>query len=384
VKCDCSIERIGLFRRQRGMRQLPLWVGMVLFALLGLAQRARAADEPLLVVVEAKPGADVAPADIRAALREELKGPVLSPEDAKASEATRLLVVTLDGPTIRISLRDSPSELVTRTVAAPAGSSARLRTITWLAGNLARDQVTSIVDGPAPRSTSAVDAAPGASASDSASPVLQPAPVPQSVQPPAANPIATSSAPADSISGGPSSSTPNRPSNWDVTASGGPLLVSSPGSRSIAANGLAAIDLGSIYELRVQRRSEDNGLNVSLAAHFGHLAPGADLPILGVAGLVAKRWDERRWYVELAAGIGVEVAKLPTSTFTTTDSVTGFGTFVMGSKEQPGLLATGRVALGLPLSHSLEAVAELGFSAASLGLQAEYLSTTVGLRVRIP
>src|SRR4051794_30960370 len=111
------------------MRQPPLLAGVVLFALIGPTERAWATNEPLLVVVEAKPGAGVAPADIRSALREELQGPVLSPEDAKAAEATRLLVVTLDGPTIRVSLRDSPSELVTRTVAAPAGQSERLRTI---------------------------------------------------------------------------------------------------------------------------------------------------------------------------------------------------------------------------------------------------------------
>ncbi len=106
----------------------------------------------------------------------------------------------------------------------------------------------------------------------------------------------------------------------------------------------------------VQRRSEDNGLNVSLAAHIGHLAPGrrpSDFgsrrsggEALGRAPLVC-RARRRHWRGGREGPYPAPLQRrIP---------VTGFGTFVMGSEERPGLLATGRVALGLPLSHSLEA-----------------------------
>src|SRR4051812_38299644 len=233
------------------MRQLSLWVEVVLFAVIAPPHRARAADEPLLVVVEARPGAELAPADIRAVLHEELRAPVLSPKDAKASEATRLLFVTLDGPAIRVSLRESSSELVTRTVAAPVGQSARLRTIAWLAGNLARDQVTGIVDGPVPSSTVA-HAAPGVSASPAGTPALPPTTIAQPVQPPPVTAVApTSSAPADSISVTSSSATSSRASEWAVTVSAGPLLAPFPASGPISAYEIGAYGLGSAYELRV-------------------------------------------------------------------------------------------------------------------------------------
>jgi hypothetical protein len=365
------------------MRQLPLWVGVVLFAVIAPTQRARAADEPLLVVVEAKPGADVAPADIRAALREELKGPVLSPEDAKASEATRLLVVTLDGPTIRVSLRDSPSELVTRTVAAPVGQSERLRTITWLAGNLARDQVTGIVDGPAPSSTAA-HAPPRASASPAGTPALPATAVAQPVQPPPVTPVApTSSAPADSISVTSSSATSNRASEWAVTVSAGRLLVPFPDGPSFSADAIGAAGPGSAYELRVQRPLDNHDFNLSLAVDIGQLVSGR---FIGMAGLVGKHWDYRHWFVELATGVGVEVAKARTETTRrTVSSVSGVESMlVIVYEEQPGVFVTGRGALGVPLSASLDALAELGVLVGSLGYKTDFLSTTVGLRLRIP
>jgi hypothetical protein len=365
------------------MPQLPLVVGVVLFALLGPAQGARAAAEPLLVVVEAEPGADVAPAEIRAVLREELKTPILSPKDAKASDATRLLVVTLDGPAIRVSLRESQSELVTRTVGAPSGQSARLRTIAWLAGNLARDQVTKIVDGPVPGRT-AVDTAPGASGSAPASAGLQPAATPQPLQPPPPTSVATSTA-VDSVAVTPSSATSNRASEWAVTVSAGPLLVPFPAGASIAGSNISIAGLGSAYELRVQR-SESHGLNLSLAVEIGQPLPHYDLPFFGVAGLAGKHWDHRHWFAELAAGVGVEVAKGRTETTrTTASSVSGFeSTLVTTYEERPGLFATGRGALGLPLSPSLDALAELGVLVGSLGYQTDFLSTTLGLRLRIP
>ncbi|HEY5449647.1 MAG TPA: hypothetical protein VIQ54_12910, partial [Polyangia bacterium] len=108
-----------------------------------LAGGAHAAEAPLLVAVEVAPGVDVAPADVRQAVASELGRSVAGSRDPVTTED--VLVVWVDGREIRMSLRAGAAPVVTRTIAVPRDRTGHLRSVSWLAGNLVRDQVGPIV-----------------------------------------------------------------------------------------------------------------------------------------------------------------------------------------------------------------------------------------------
>ena len=116
---------------------------MVAVALFG--RSARAAEGPLLVVVEAPPALDADAAEIRRAIGTELRWETIAPMKTAAVPTGRALIVALDHERIAMSLRTNDGFPIGRVIPAPAERAARLRAIAWLAGNLARDQVTPIV-----------------------------------------------------------------------------------------------------------------------------------------------------------------------------------------------------------------------------------------------
>ncbi len=119
-------------------------VAMGIFVVFS-GQPAHAAEGPLLVVVEAPPALDADAAEIRRAIGTELRSETIAPMKTSAAPSGRALIVALDRERIAISLRTNDGAPVGRVIPAPAEHAARLRAIAWLAGNLARDQVTPIV-----------------------------------------------------------------------------------------------------------------------------------------------------------------------------------------------------------------------------------------------
>ena len=132
---------------------------------------ARAADGPLLVVVEAPPALDADAAEIRRAIGTELHSRTVAPMKTPAETSDRALIVALDRDRIAMSLRTSDAAPVARSIPAPPEHAARLRAIAWLAGNLARDQVSPIV-------AEAAKAPPAASLLQPTSPAAPVAPAP--------------------------------------------------------------------------------------------------------------------------------------------------------------------------------------------------------------
>ncbi len=106
---------------------------------------ARAAEAPLLVVVEAPPALEADAAEIRRAIGAELRCQTVAPMKTTADAPERALIVAIDAERIAMSLRSGDGPPVTRVIPAPAERAARLRAIAWLAGNLARDQVSPIL-----------------------------------------------------------------------------------------------------------------------------------------------------------------------------------------------------------------------------------------------
>ncbi len=111
-------------------------------------QPASAAEGPLLVVVEAPPALDADAAEIRRAIGVELRSQTIAPMKRSADPPERALIVAFDRDRIAMSLRTNDSMPVVRDIPAPTDRAARTRAIAWLAGNLARDQVTPIVAEP--------------------------------------------------------------------------------------------------------------------------------------------------------------------------------------------------------------------------------------------
>ena len=163
-----AFEQTPGLRRHLGMRQPFFLVSVIAFAVTALPSLAAAAVvDPLLVVVETAPGAVVDAVEVRQAITGELGKAVRAPRDPAAPDTPDLLIVAVDRAEIRMSLRAGAGGVVSRTVPAPSDRKARLQSIGWLVGNLARDQVGAIVapvPAPAPVSLASVEMAPSSRA----------------------------------------------------------------------------------------------------------------------------------------------------------------------------------------------------------------------------
>jgi hypothetical protein len=182
-------------------------VSLVLLGIALGAGSARGAEAPLLVAVEAAPGADLGSTDVRHIIASELGTPVVDARDPAAATTADVLFVTVDAHEIRMSLRAGTTPVVSRTIAAPSDRPRRLRSIARLAGNLVRDQVGPIM-------ASTVAAPPGVA---EAGPPTQTPPLP--VSPP---PLIDDSAAVAVVASRPSPPPDeSRQSRWSITASGG-------------------------------------------------------------------------------------------------------------------------------------------------------------------
>ena len=135
----------------------------------GTAAAAESAtdDRPVVVVVD--PGTSgVSPAAVRKAIAEELRTQVLSLGAEGALLARGVLVVgSGDGSSLTLTYRDEKGGQIARTITLPKKSFEVIATIALLAGNLVRDQATSLIPKAAGTGASA-GAGAGASAGASA------------------------------------------------------------------------------------------------------------------------------------------------------------------------------------------------------------------------
>ena len=225
------------------------WVWLFALALIRGAGSAHAADEPLLVVVESTPGAGIDAREVRQTVGAELGIPVVAPEDATAAGASNVLIVSIDKSDIRMSLRGSAAGLVGRTIPAPVDRPTRLREIGWLAGNLARDQVSGIVAAPAEHRA-------GAHATDLAAADLAPAieTAPQTAPPADLTAVpARSPEPAAIVATDPSASAPPGGSLWSVTAAFGPTADKGALLRNGSGSGGTIFTGNTAFQIEVER-----------------------------------------------------------------------------------------------------------------------------------
>lgn len=349
-----------------------LWMGIFV---VSSGRPAHAAEGALLVVVEAPPALEADAAEIRRAIGVELRSQTIAPLQRSADSPGRALIVAFDRDRIAMSLRTNDATPIVRDIPAPTDRAARLRAIVWLAGNLARDQVTPIV------AESPAEATPLATIPSIApAPATEPPPLPSPtstptavvpaapVVPTAAETVATTGriAPPENLNGA---------YHWSITFADGPTANNAKEqNRRIA---------GTAWHLDVQRRSEKNGflLGAALSGTNGDFAPEG----IGMLVFVGSASRHGRWTFEATAGGGLELGEETVLSMTATHSSTnGFeSTATQADAVRPGLLADAGVAVSHPLWQSVDAVVRLGAHLSTISLDDWFLTTTLGLRYNL-
>jgi hypothetical protein len=282
------------------MRKLGRSFLLSLIATAAVAKTAWGANERLLVVVESAPDVGVDARDVRHTIGAELGIPVVAPTDATAAAASNVLIVSVDRTDIRMSLRGSAAGLVARTIPSPLDRPARLRRIGWLAGNLARDQVSGIVAVPAERAAAPVAEGQVLGTAEVA-PATEP---PPGVPTPTGTPSTSVSEPAATLAARAVAPVTAQGPSWTITAAGGQT------ASYLTGGGDWTLLRNSIYQLEVQRQTSPESLFFGAALDVG-ANTNTFGPVIGLAGLVGTRWQRRRWFTEASAGVGLEMARLP-------------------------------------------------------------------------
>lgn len=340
-------------------------IALALLAVTAVAGRAGAADAPLLVAVEVAPGADADAADVRQIVAAELAARVVGAREPTAATASDVLLVTLDAHEIRMSLRAGTTPVVSRMIAAPADRPGRLRSIAWLAGNLVRDQVGPIV-----------------AASEIGSPApTDPHPATEPPAQPVSTPTSDSAEPAAVLASGPAArvdTTAHR--RWAITASGG-----------LAVNPFHAFDgpyfsPGTAYQIDVLHQSSPGSMTMGAALEV-EVGGGQPNHYFGAAALVGSRWQRRWVFLEWNLGLGVEVLSASRTTVTVTNNSSQPGTVsetTTSFESVPGLYARVGGVGGLRMTEDLDLVGQIGAHLSSSDHQGSFLSSTVGVRLRLP
>jgi len=338
-------------------RSVVLVVSIVL-----LTGRARAADAPLLVAVEVAPGVDVSPADVRQAVASELGTLVVGSREPDAAVASGVLVVGLDARELRMSLRAGIAPPVSRTITMPPDRPGRLRSIGWLAGNLVRDQVGPLV----------------------ATPHAEPASAPRpATEPPAlAEPSPTRAGEAEAVVASRARGGDAAHSTWAITAAGGPT-----GQASITnVDSPAWFGTGMVYHIEASHQATPESFILGVALEAGPDSDQGTPHFLGVAPFIGSGWHGRLWFIEGTLGLGLEalIGRVKTLTASNNSSTGTWTETDVSFKPVPGLYARLQGTGGLRVSRRFDVMAQVGAHLSPSGLFGSYLSSGVGLRLRLP
>jgi hypothetical protein len=134
------------------MRRLLVLVTVLIALLLARAVEASAGDSSesrgVVVVVVAPEATELDVVGVRAAIGLELGSDAVSPDDPRASSARGRIEVSIDqgARQLVVSYRGASDEALVRRIDLPGDAQATLRAAVLLAGNLARDEATELVE----------------------------------------------------------------------------------------------------------------------------------------------------------------------------------------------------------------------------------------------
>ena len=364
------------------------WIGPGIFVVLALAlwgRSARAAEGPLLVVVEAPPTLDADAAEIRRAIGTELHARTIAPMSTPAEAPERALIVALDGDRIAMSLRTNDGTPIARVIPAPAEHAARLRAIAWLAGNLARDQVSPIlaeaVPEPAPLATiPAVPAPSAATATEPPPAVTTPSTtvaLPSNPHPPNGTDETTVSIrarPQETFS----------PLRWSISGSIGPVVAYIDRASWGATWSSVEFQPSTAWQIAVQRRREQERLVIGgrLEGTYNHSGSGGQSPqLLGTEVFVGSDWRFRYCSLEATIGAGPEAGTVWHSDGSASSTPTQSSYY---STYHFDLYAQGTLAAAVPLTGAMEGLLQLGINLNSGEQEHWFAASTAGLRYTLP
>jgi hypothetical protein len=351
------------------MTILRLAPGLIAAASVLAPAAARAAETPLLVVVEAPPGLGLDGGDVRQTIGAELGTPVLAPRETEGGGPSDLMIVALDRGDIRMSLRGRTTPPLSRSIPMPPAHAARLQAIAWLAGNLARDQVSAIVGG--------APAAAGVAASSPTAP------------PPLASATVASREPVETLSTTPAIvAIPPGPAPWAVSFAGGPAAIYlNDVSRHLSAG--SAYYGGVAYQVEVQHQVP-GGFLFGAALDVG---PWFNTHLIGGAAFVGSGWYRRRVFAETTFGLGLEAVRMMVQNRTITAGSEGTtDTSTATFATQPLLYVRAIGTVGTPITPAFDLIARLTLHITSAetpfvsphNQQTDYASLTIGVRLRLP
>ena len=333
------------------------------------AARAEGNDAALMVAVEIDAGLGVDAGEVRGAIGAELHRPIAAPAAAPGTEMGEILLVSMGRGRTVVSFRSRADETAAREIATPPDRSARLRAVAWLAGNLARDQVSGLL------------LATGA----------EPAPVPPAAPPPATDSVPTTTQP-------PPVTTPAAESASVVVRT---ARDEAPAAEPTWTISMAAGEAATWYGFGplAGRGNDDNPF---LFDYTGHLDVKRRMPgkwLLGAAfdygpspqhgagyALTAglgQRW--RRLGIEESAGLGLERTLSHTFSEVVFSPTTGSSSETVTTTKAVALYMRAALTLAYPVSHSWDVVAMVGARAGAFDpLQNPLVDGTLGVRIRVP
>jgi hypothetical protein len=141
---------------------------------------------------------------------------------------------------------------------------------------------------------------------------------------------------------------------------------------------------GTGYQIEVRHQTSADSLSIGVALEAG---PDAPRHYLGAAAVAGSGWRRGAWLVEGDVGLGVEVldGRVKTVTVTNNSSQLAPATETTVSFEPvPGLFARVGGGAGLRLARDFDLVTRLGVHLSSSGQVGSFLSSTVGVRLRLP
>ena len=353
------------------MRKLGTWIGVLGIVVTARAARAGEGDAPLMVAAEIAPGIGIDGEDVRRVIADELHRTVAAPASAPDVDAQDILLVSVGRTRTVVSFRASTDGRASRAIPTPADRAGRLRAVAWLAGNLARDQVSPLVlaavtTPPGMPTAETKDEAPVQAAArlSATQPALVPPVVPDLAAPSTdATVVHQRAAPTEHLSEDPS---------WTITLAGGPTMS------YLADEDEAPANFTPSWQGEVQHRPFGAWL-LGGAIDFGP-TPLHRLGFAATAGLV-QRWRDFRF--EEALGVGVETGTT-SSTSIQNSSLTGVNSTTETSTSAT-LYARAFVTVAHPLWRSWDVVLRVGGHSNLEGtLDTAFLASSLGVRLRLP
>lgn len=337
-----------------------------------LCGAARAGDGgALLVAAEIDAGLGLEAKDVRAAIGSELHRPVAAPSAAPGVDAADVLLVSMTRARTVVSFHAGIDERAARSIPTPADRAGRLRAVAWLAGNLARDQVSPLVlaaitDPPSP-------ATPSAPAMDAQPP--SPTAPPSTVPPPVA-PEATLHREAAPVQGAPAEST------WTVSVTGGPAVTWFGSGPLAGSDGSDPFWSATSWHVAAQRRMEGGWL-LGAALDYGP----SPLHHAGYALTAGMRQRWRGFSVEESIGLGLErkINRDVTSEVTLSSQAGESSRTTVTTSDATILYARAAVTLAHPMWRGWDLVESVGVHLGAFDpLSNPVIDAAIGVRLRLP